>query len=157
VTTIKMGLKRCPACRTVCDISKGETTCFACEAPLGEELLPDSTATPDLLDTARRDVRAASSSLSAFAGLGVFGVLYFLLQPGILLGYKVAMGLILGTGILAGAVTERRSAGPGKTGRIVRKGFAVFGLVFAAGCLLLFGLAILLFASCMLGVVKGID
>ena len=152
-----MDLKRCPSCRTVCAIRIGETTCFACEAPLGEGLLPDSTATPDLLRTASSDVRAASSSLSAFAGLGVLGVLYFLLQPGILLGYKVAMGLILGTGILIGAVTERRRSGPGKTGRIVRKGFALFGLVFAAGCLLLFGLSILLFAACMLGVVKGID
>lgn len=153
-----MSWRRCPSCRTMCDAGKWGASCIICGAPLGEKTLPGSTPAPELLRAAHQDGRTASSSLGAFGFLGILGVLAVMAQQGIASGYKVAVGAVVAIGIVLGAMTERRTAKAGKTGRIVRKGFALFGMIFAAACLLLFGLGILLFAACALGAVKwGID
>jgi hypothetical protein len=150
-----MLLKRCPSCRSLWDAER-YSVCFGCGAALGDKAVPVSAPTPapELLRTTRQDRRSTSAALLVFAIIGGIGLLGGFSLQGIPVEVKFGLGAILVAGLLLGAWSETRRSGTGSAGRIVMKGLALAGLVIGVFCCAIFGLVVLLFAACSLGMMR---
>jgi hypothetical protein len=150
-----MLLKRCPSCRSLWDAER-YSVCFGCGAALGDKAVPVSAPTPapELLRTTRHDRATFSVVLILFAIIGGIGMLGFMGLSGIPFEFKFGLGLLLGVLLILAAWGNARGVDFGATGLILVRGLALVGILIGTAACLVFGLAVLFFAACALGVMR---